>query len=144
MGEAELKSLAEKGALKIEPPSRAEYDGLIKSAKARLADAQKTNLSPNSRFDLAYNAAHGYALAALRRLGYRPDKNRRIVFLSLAHTLGIEPAGVRVLVKAHEKRNLSEYEGQDDVDERLLAEVIKYALSIEAQIGRVPPPPHPK
>lgn len=54
------------GQLKLEPKSGKEFDGLIHSAQVRLEDAQKKSLSYESRFDLAYNAAHSLALAALR------------------------------------------------------------------------------
>lgn len=73
MSSAELENLAKIGKLKREPPSAPELRGLHKSATARLADAVRGELSYESRFDLAYNAAHGLALYALRRLGYRSD-----------------------------------------------------------------------
>lgn len=38
-----------------------------------LHDARQTMLSIESRFDLAYNAAHAGALAALRTHGYRSE-----------------------------------------------------------------------
>jgi hypothetical protein len=52
---------------------------LIRSASVRLHDAQQTTNSQESRFDLAYNAAHALALAPLRSHGYRAEK-RYIVF----------------------------------------------------------------
>jgi hypothetical protein len=64
-----------------------------------------------SRFDLAYNAAHAFSLAALRWHGYRPDKKRYIVFQALAHTLSLPAAQWRVLDDAHRRRNEVEYEG---------------------------------
>ena len=51
-----------------------EFDGLVNAAVERFADAQLETLSYASRFDLACNAAHGLALAALRAAGYRTDK----------------------------------------------------------------------
>lgn len=56
--------------LRAEPPDAAEFAGLVRSALARLADAGNTTLSLESRFDLAYNAAHALCLAALRWHGY--------------------------------------------------------------------------
>src|SRR5690606_1832627 len=100
-----------------------EIAGLLASAASRLADAERGDLAYASRFDLAYNAAHGFALAALRKAGYRSD-NRYIVFQVLSHTLGIEPAKWRVLAKAHQMRNVAEYEGHLEQDDRLLAELI--------------------
>lgn len=67
------------GLIKIEPFDQGEFDGLINSAKTRLQDAKLPVLSSESQFDLAYNAAHALALAALRQHGYRAI-NRYIVF----------------------------------------------------------------
>ena len=90
---------------------------------ARLHDAQNTTLALESRFDLAYNAAHAMCLAALRRMGYRAS-NRYIVFQVLPHTLGLGPEVWRVLDKCHNTRNLGEYEGMLDVDERLVKDLV--------------------
>ena len=92
------------------------------------------NLAPDSRFDLAYNAAHALALAALRHAGYRSD-NRYAVFQSLQHTVGLPANQWRVLAKAHQERNLMEYDGAVEVDERLLADLIATA-SIVAEAVR--------
>ena len=72
MTSPELERLVAANALKREPPTIGEVEGLIRSGRARLADARRTELSMESQFDLAYNAAHSLALAALRRLGLRP------------------------------------------------------------------------
>jgi hypothetical protein len=64
MSKEELDNLARIGKLKAEPGTRAEFDGLVDSARKRLVDARNENLSFESRFDLAYNAAHAFALAA--------------------------------------------------------------------------------
>ena len=82
MTSPELENLARIGKLKREPPSAAEFYGLLRSGEVRLADAANPALAPESRFDLAYNAAHALALAALRRLGYRSE-NRYLVFQTL-------------------------------------------------------------
>lgn len=66
-------------ALKAEPPDAQELAGLTRTGRARLTDARNTSLSLESRFDLAYNAAHALCLAALRATGYRAS-NRYIVF----------------------------------------------------------------
>ncbi len=86
-----LHNLAGRGkSLSIEPPDTREIEGLLRSGKARLLDARRTELSLESRFDLAYNAAHALCLAALRRHGFRPA-NRYLVFQLLPHTLGMGP-----------------------------------------------------
>ena len=109
--------------LKAEAPDTNEIAGLLRSGAARLNDARNSALALESRFDLAYNAAHALCLAALRRSGYR-SANRYIVFQVLPHTLGLGPEVWRVLDKCHNARNLGEYEGLLDVDERLVKDLI--------------------
>ncbi len=119
-----LENLAGPGKpLIAEPPDENEIAGLLRSGKARLADAHNATLSLESRFDLAYNAAHALCLAALRRHGYRA-RHRYIVFQALPHTLGLGPEVWRVLAKAHDLRNLAEYEGHVDVEERLVLDMV--------------------
>src|SRR5665213_801744 len=65
--------------LKAEPPDAKEFAGLVRSGTTRLNDATSHTLALESRFDLAYNAAHALCLAALRWHGYR-SSNRYIVF----------------------------------------------------------------
>jgi hypothetical protein len=116
-----------------EEPDSAEIAGLIRSGRSRLTDAGNSTLSIESRFDLAYNAAHSLALAALRRCGFRANK-RFIVFQSLPHTLGLGPEVWRVLDKAHTVRNLAEYEGHADVEESLVRDVIKASTELNAAL----------
>jgi hypothetical protein len=112
------------GALKAEPPNAGEIAGLLRTGSTRLTDASNPTLALASRFDLAYNAAHALCLAALRIKGFRPSK-RYIVFQALPHTLAMGPEVWRVLDLCHNKRNLGEYEGMLDLDERLVADLIK-------------------
>lgn len=139
MSKPELDNLVKIGKLKPEPGTGAEFEGLVNSARKRLADARNEALSPESRFDLAYNAAHALALAALRHAGYRSE-NRYLVFQALMHTLGMDNAKVRVLSKCHDARNLAEYEGHSEIDERLLAELIRCAAALETAVSRLGPP----
>lgn len=119
-----LENLSGPGkALKTEPPDAQELAGLLRTGKARLHDARNTSLSLESRFDLAYNAAHALCLAALRMQGFRAS-NRYIVFQVLPHTLGLGPEVWRVLDLCHNRRNLGEYEGLLDVDERLVSDLV--------------------
>lgn len=91
----------------------------MRSGSERWTDACNEKLALSSRFDLAYYAAHAFSLAALRWHGYRSD-NRYLVLQVLPHTLGLPSATWRVLAKAHEVRNIAEYEGHFDADATLL------------------------
>lgn len=130
MSSAELENLIRIGRLRREPARLGEVAGLITSGSLRLVDARDTRLSLDSRFDLAYNAAHALALAALRRLDLRPE-NRYIVFQVLAHTLGMDAVTIRVLSKSHDVRNTAEYEGAVEADEALVTALIAAASRVE-------------
>ena len=128
-----LDNLVGTGNLKREPPAKAELEALIRSGTARLRDAEKSSLSLDSRFDLAYNASHALALAALRWHGYRSE-NRYLVFQTLSHTLELPNEQWRVLDTAHTKRNYIEYEGIADVDEQLVAAIIRVAHEVAKRL----------
>jgi hypothetical protein len=135
MTSPELENLVRIGALKREPGAQTEIDGLVRSARSRLTDAGNATLALESRFDLAYNAAHALSLAALRWWGYRSD-NRYVAFQVLPHTLGLGPDVWRVLATCHQRRNALEYEGHLEVDERLLADLFQAAEAVyEAVLG---------
>ena len=121
--------------LKAEPPDGQEVAGLLRTGSARLTDARNASLAIESRFDLAYNAAHALCLAALRRMGYRAS-NRYIVFQVLPHTLGLGPEVWRVLDLCHNRRNLGEYEGLLEIDERLLSDLIAATQRVADALGR--------
>ena len=99
----------------------------------RLTDAELEGLSLESRFDLAYNAAHALALAALRRLGYRSE-SCYLVFQCLQHTLDLPREQWRVLDEAHRKRSLAEYEGDAELDEQLVAALVRVAREVATRL----------
>lgn len=141
MSSKELDNLVRTGTLKSEPGDQKEFDGLLDSGRKRLLDAAKEGLSAESKFDLAYGAAHALSLAALRWHGYRPDRLRYAVFPALQHTLGLKPELWRVLDKCHSSRNLAEYEGYFDVGEQLLKDLLKttgIVLKAVEKLGPVP------
>ena len=131
--------LAKTGDLKAEPPIRAEFEGLLRVARTQLADARRGQLAIESRFNLAYEAAHASSLAALRWHGYRSE-NRYIVFQCLSHTLGVGAELWRVLSLCHDLRNSAMYRGQFDVDEKLLAELLSVAETVLTKSSALPPP----
>lgn len=137
----QLDNLVRSGQLKAEVPVRAEVGGLVRSGQVRLKDAANAANSLESRFDLAYNAAHALALAALRWHGYRSE-SRYIVFQCLTHTLKLPSEQWRVLEQAHRKRNAAEYEGNLDVDEQLLAALIRVAGEVSKRLAALGPLPN--
>ena len=142
MPSLELDRLVTTRDLQLERPSRPEFEGLLRSAEARLPDAENKLNSIDSRFDLAYNAAHALALAALRWHGYRPVK-RYIVFPALAHTVDLPRASWRLLAKCHEQRNRTEYEGLAPIEEALLDGLLEATRELLARVRALPLPPGP-
>lgn len=133
MANEHLDNLVTSGMLKAEPATADEVSGLVRSGTARLADAKNEDLSLESRFDLAYNAAHALSLAGLRIAGYRTN-NRYLVFQCLGHTLGVPNEGWRLLDQAHRRRNLAEYEGVTDVEESLVEALIRVAEDVASRV----------
>ncbi len=133
MPHPQLDNLVRIGQLKAEPPSESEIAGLRRSGLSRLADAERAELNLESRFDLAYNAAHALALAALGQRGYRSE-SRYLVFQCLQHTLGLPREKWRVLDQAHRKRNMAEYEGDMDIDEQLVAALVRVAREVATRL----------
>ncbi len=134
MSNPQLDNLVRIGKLKGEPPVQEELEGLVRSGLRRLSDAERAELSLESRFDLAYNAAHALALAALRYRGYRTE-SRYLMFQCLQHTIDLPPAQWRVLDQAHRKRNLAEYEGEVDVDAQLVAALVRVAQEVATRVN---------
>jgi len=133
----ELANLARIGKLTVEAGPAGEISGLLTSGSERLADARNEGLALSSRFDLAYNAAHAFSLAALRWHGYRSD-SRYLVFQVLPHTLRLPATTWRVLAKAHEVRNVAEYEGHFDADAAMLRNLIEAAEAVRAAVAVLP------
>jgi hypothetical protein len=136
MSTQELENLVKINKLKLEPARRAEFDGMVRSARTRLTDAQNEDIDTDSRFDLAYGAAHRLASAALRQHGYRSG-DRITVFQTLVHTVGSDQADVQILLKAHNERNLAEYEGRTEIDDRLLADLIRCTKKLETAVAKL-------
>jgi len=79
MSSENLDNLVRIGKLKADPSTDEEIMGLIQRGLVKIEDCRHTSLSAESRFDIAYNAAHALCLAALRKAGYRSE-NRYLVF----------------------------------------------------------------
>lgn len=61
MPSPDLDRLVTSGLLEREPPIRSEFEALLREAGTLLRDAHNKNLSLESRFHLAYSAAHSIA-----------------------------------------------------------------------------------
>ena len=134
----DLNKLVKSGELQILSVENRELQGLLKSAQLRITDATNTALSQDSRFDLACNAAHAAALAALRWHGYRCNK-RFEVFQYLEHTLNLDKTHTKIFVICHGRRNIAEYEGRLEIDDKLLEELINATQKLITRVTRLGP-----
>ena len=133
-----LRNLAKIGELNEEPADQNEFDGLLRSGADLLNDVINSKLSESGRFDLAYNAAHALALAALRFQGYRSGK-RYMVFQCLTHTVGLDKAKTRILILCHDKRNLAAYRGRFEVAPQLTEELIEITSGLLTLVEKLGP-----
>lgn len=120
--------------MRVEKCSPDEVQGLLASAAAFLSDARRRENSEATRFNIAYEAAHALALAALRANDLRPAQgpgHRAIVFNVLDATT-TAPTSISVpLAKAHDKRNKLTYDGLATFSRTELQEVIEAVEALE-------------
>lgn len=124
-----LENLARIGRLLPHAVTGEEIGKLLAGAARSLKDAGNTSNSNASRLALAYTAIMESAQAALFANGYRPSKreggHHMTMIQSLVHTIGLDPARMRVLDAIRHKRNVVDYSGEDvepsDVREALAA-----------------------
>lgn len=136
MTHEQLDNLVNEGKLKKGAVAEQGISNLISSGEAWLKDAKNEQLSEASRFDLACNALHALSLAALQIAGYRPDRNRYVVFRSLECTLGISNKKRRILGNAHRIRNLVQYEGGAEITGELINATIRIAEEISLLLAK--------
>ena len=133
----ELENLVRTGQLLPEATSAEEVSGFLARAEELLADARSASLSAASRFSLAYDAAHAFALVALRAHGYRPGKgpgHRVVVFSTLVHTVASPAEEAAVLVRYHTRRNASEYTGLVNASESEARDLIAITEALHPRL----------
>jgi hypothetical protein len=93
--------------------------------RRNLKDAHNAEISPESRFDIAYKAVMQCALVAVMANGYRPSTNEpghhATVVQSLPTTIGLASERMIVLDQLRKKRNLSDYTGAGVSEEEAAA-----------------------
>jgi hypothetical protein len=55
-----------------------------------------------------------------------------------SHTLGVGPEVWRVLAKGHEIRNLGEYEGDLNINERIVADMLSACRVVAGKLNELP------
>jgi hypothetical protein len=132
-----LLNLAKIGQLDPVPLSMALVQRMLLTAKQRLRDAEFTQNSPETRFDCAYTAIRALADIGLHLQGFRTSTSKpghhQTVIQSLAHTLDVDAATVRVLDGLRKQRNLVDYDGEG-VTAAALRECLEQARGLLARI----------
>ena len=123
------------GQLDAVPFSAELLEKMLNVAQSRLQDALRIDNSMETRFDCAYTAIRAVADAALLKHGYRTSTSKpghhQTRLQCLVHTLGVEPATVRILDSLRKQRNLVDYDGELITD-ALLKECLEQAEALLA------------
>lgn len=123
------------GQLDAVPFSAELLEKMLNVAQSRLQDALRIDNSMETRFDCAYTAIRAVADAALLKHGYRTSTSKpghhQTTLQCLVHTLGVEPATVRILDSLRKQRNLVDYDGELITD-ALLKECLEQAEALLA------------
>jgi hypothetical protein len=110
-----LENLAKIGKLKQHSATREDAAKLLAAARRNLAETRIKELSPETRFDLAYKAVMQCGLLAIMANGYRPSTNEpghhATVIQTLPVSIGLENDRMVFLDKLRRTRNLNDYSG---------------------------------
>ena len=63
---------------------------------------------------------------------------------TLVHTVGTDKADIQIFIRVHNERNLAEYEGRTEIDDQLLADLIRCTKKLEHAVAKLSPPPEAK
>lgn len=126
--------------------SREELRSLFALADRDLIDSQVPALSPDWRFNVAYNAALQAATAALAVTGFRAarEAHHYRVIQSLAYTVKADTKLVDRLDKFRKKRNVGGYERAGSVSEGEVTEMVTAARKLREDVESWIRQVHPK
>ncbi|MCX5860454.1 MAG: HEPN domain-containing protein [Proteobacteria bacterium] len=141
-----LPELLKNGWLIKHQTSPEEIRDLLGIADRDLADCQTPGLSPDWRFNIAYNAALQAATAALAAAGYRAERTSHHyrVIQTLADTIGADESLVTQFDQFRKKRNLSDYDRAGMVSDQEVREVLDLARKLRQSVEKWLKSKHPK
>ena len=128
-----LSEMETRGELEPLASTPEELIRLLSMVRRRLKDAAVVETSNEARFEHAYHAILGCALAALRVNDYRVfgSAGKHLLALNtLQHTVGVPAAQVRYYQKLRNRRNIDLYEGSTPVSETELSEALAAAQKL--------------
>lgn len=134
-----LENWAKNGWLRPHKTSNQEIQNLLAIVERDLEDASQSNLSPDWRFGIAYNAALKLCTILLYSSGYRPEK-------SLAHyrTLQALPLilgekwqdDASYLDTCRIKRNIVEYDYVGGATDKDADELINFVIELKIEVEK--------
>ena len=114
-------------------PDKGAIAKLLRAAERNLMDARLEQLSPDSRFDVAYKAIMQCAMMALWAKGYRTATSQpghhQTAIQTLPKTLGPDQQTTILLDALRKQRKAGDYEG-DPVSEKALATCLEEAAKL--------------
>jgi hypothetical protein len=107
-----LSSYLANGWIARHETSPDEIARLLAIIERDIQQSRIAGLSPEWRFDIAYNAVLQAAVAALAASGYRPERQNKHAraIECLEHTLGVDDKRVRFFDRCRRKRHTAVYE----------------------------------
>jgi hypothetical protein len=127
-----LQDWLNSGWLTKHEPTATEISNLLALAERDLKDCRARDISPDWRFNIAYNAALQASTAALAAAGFRASREAHHyrIIMSLEYTIGAEREMVIQLDMFRKKRNVSEYERANIVSATEAKEMMSLAKTL--------------
>jgi hypothetical protein len=124
------------GWLTEHQPDSREIGELLSAADRDLSDCQATGLSPDWRFNIAYNSALLSATAALAAAGFRAAREAHHfrVIQSLSHSIRADSRVVLTFDRFRKKRNIVGYERMGSVSTQEAQEMLILARNLRHDI----------
>ncbi len=116
--------------------SAREVADLLAAADRDLADCGAAALSPDWRFNIAFNAAVQAARAALAASGYRASREtlHYIIVRSLRLTIGVDARTAELFEAFRRKRNIGTYERAGVVSDHEAEAMRRLAVKVREKV----------
>ncbi len=134
----DLKVWEKNGWLRKYKTTTKEISSLLSLVERDLRDAVQEEISPDWRFNIAYNAALQLATLVLYSSGYRTgrgeSKHYRVI-QAIPLVMGKEFTHIRdFLDNCRRKRNISEYDAVGTVSEKELNDLLEITSNFKEQV----------
>jgi hypothetical protein len=131
-----LREWQKKGWLTEHVTSPIEVSALLGVIERDISDSQVSDVSPDWRMNIAYNAALQAATIALYACGFRASREAHHyrVIQSLKFTIKIDREIIGQLDQFRKKRNISDYELSGQVSDSEAKEMLELAIFLRDSV----------